>query len=119
MGLHHQDLPEGVLGALRNGAVIPAHPLALDRTRALDDRRQRALSRYYVDAGVSGLAVGVHTTQFAIREKGAIRSRRRFTRRDDLRVRSTRTERQSRSQCRGIACILPVTTYHQQPSAIY
>ena len=70
MGLHQRDLPEGVLGALREGAVIPAHPLALDRRRALDLRRQRALSRYYVDAGASGLAVGVHTTQFAIREAG-------------------------------------------------
>jgi Dihydrodipicolinate synthetase family len=70
MGLHWRDLPDGVLGALREGAVIPAHPLALDRQRALDARRQRALGRYYVDAGVSGLAVGVHTTQFAIREGG-------------------------------------------------
>ncbi|MGH6919131.1 MAG: dihydrodipicolinate synthase family protein, partial [Geminicoccaceae bacterium] len=68
--MHQGDLPEGVLGALRGGAVIPAHPLALNRRRALDLRRQRALSRYYVDAGVSGLAVGVHTTQFAIREAG-------------------------------------------------
>jgi hypothetical protein len=70
MGLHWRELPEGVLGALREGAVIPAHPLALDARRALDLRRQRALSRYYVDAGASGLAVGVHTTQFAIREAG-------------------------------------------------
>jgi dihydrodipicolinate synthase/N-acetylneuraminate lyase len=70
MGLHYRDLPEDVLGALRSGAVIPAHPLALDRQRALDPRRQRALSRYYVDAGVAGLAVGVHTTQFAIRGAG-------------------------------------------------
>jgi len=70
MGLHLGDLPEGVLGALREGAVIPAHPLALDARRKLDARRQRALSRYYVDAGASGLAVGVHTTQFAIREAG-------------------------------------------------
>jgi hypothetical protein len=70
MALHHRDLPEGVLGALREGAVIPAHPLALDRERKLDRRRQRALSRYYVDAGSAGLAVGVHTTQFAIREAG-------------------------------------------------
>lgn len=68
--LHQGDLPEGVLGALREAAVIPAHPLALDRRRALDPRRQRALGRYYVDAGASGLAVGVHTTQFAIREAG-------------------------------------------------
>jgi hypothetical protein len=70
MVLHHDDLPEGVLGALREGAVIPAHPLALNRERKLDRRRQRALSRYYVDAGAAGLAVGVHTTQFAIREAG-------------------------------------------------
>lgn len=70
MGLRHQDLPEEVLGALRSGAVIPAHPLALDAVRRFDAGRQRALSRYYVDAGVTGLAVGVHTTQFAIREAG-------------------------------------------------
>src|SRR5437016_11453632 len=50
------------------GTVIPAHPLALDSRRRLDERRQRALTRYYVAAGAGGLAVGVHTTQFAIRE---------------------------------------------------
>ncbi|MEV4893637.1 dihydrodipicolinate synthase family protein [Nonomuraea sp. NPDC059007] len=50
----------------RRGLVIPAHPLALDAGRKLDERRQRALTRYYVDAGAGGLAVGVHTTQFAI-----------------------------------------------------
>ena len=54
----------------RAGAVIPAHPLALDADRRLDPRRQRALTRYYLDAGAGGLAVGVHTTQFAIREAG-------------------------------------------------
>ncbi len=54
--------------ALRRGLVIPAHPLALDETGRLDERRQRALTRYYVAAGAGGLAVGVHTTQFAIRE---------------------------------------------------
>jgi hypothetical protein len=53
---------------LKTGTVIPAHPLALNANRRLDERRQRALSRYYVAAGVGGLAVGVHTTQFAIRE---------------------------------------------------
>jgi dihydrodipicolinate synthase/N-acetylneuraminate lyase len=53
---------------LRNGTVIPAHPLALNAARQLDERRQRALSRYYIAAGAGGLAVGVHTTQFAIRE---------------------------------------------------
>jgi hypothetical protein len=55
---------------LERGAVIPAHPLALDARRRLDTRRQRALSRYYIEAGSGGLAVGVHTTQFAIREAG-------------------------------------------------
>jgi dihydrodipicolinate synthase/N-acetylneuraminate lyase len=53
---------------LKSGVVIPAHPLALTPSRALDERRQRALTRYYVDAGSGGIAVGVHTTQFAIRE---------------------------------------------------
>jgi dihydrodipicolinate synthase/N-acetylneuraminate lyase len=55
---------------LRAGQVIPAHPLALDARRRLDERRQRGLTRYYVDAGAGGLAVGVHTTQFAIRAPG-------------------------------------------------
>jgi hypothetical protein len=53
---------------LRNGVAIPAHPLALTAARKLDERRQRGLTRYYLDAGAGGLAVGVHTTQFAIRE---------------------------------------------------
>src|SRR5437868_5218283 len=53
---------------LRAGEVIPAHPLALDDTRRLDEARQRGLTRYYVDAGAGGVAVGVHTTQFAIRD---------------------------------------------------
>lgn len=53
---------------LFEGLVIPAHPLALDAARRLDERRQRALSRYYLAAGAGGLAVGVHTTQFAIRD---------------------------------------------------
>ncbi|WP_102958541.1 dihydrodipicolinate synthase family protein [Mangrovicella endophytica] len=55
---------------LAEGTVIPAHPLALDSTYKLDERRQRALTRYYLDAGAGGLAVGVHTTQFAIRDVG-------------------------------------------------
>lgn len=52
---------------LARGTVIPAHPLALTATRRLDERRQRALTRYYIAAGAGGLAVGVHTTQFEIR----------------------------------------------------
>jgi dihydrodipicolinate synthase/N-acetylneuraminate lyase len=58
----------GVREKLRQGLVIPAHPLALTKERKLDERRQRALSRYYLAAGAGGLAVGVHTTQFAIRD---------------------------------------------------
>jgi dihydrodipicolinate synthase/N-acetylneuraminate lyase len=57
-----------VRALLSSGLVIPAHPLALTASRKLDERRQRALTRYYIDAGAGGLAVGVHTTQFAIRE---------------------------------------------------
>ena len=56
------------LKILSSGTVIPAMPLALDKNRKLDQRRQRALVRYYLDAGAGGLAVGVHTTQFAIRD---------------------------------------------------
>src|SRR5438270_3033899 len=52
---------------LLSGLVIPAHPLALDSRRKLDERRQRALTRYYLASGAGGIAVGVHTTQFAIR----------------------------------------------------
>src|SRR5215472_2354319 len=53
---------------LARGIVIPAHPLALDSRRRLDERRQRTLTRYYIAAGAGGLAIGVHTTQFSIRE---------------------------------------------------
>ena len=70
MGYAWTDWPSEVLSTLRRGAVIPAHPLALDANRKLDRQRQKALSRYYIDAGAGGLAVGVHTTQFAIRETG-------------------------------------------------
>ena len=57
-----------VRAALQAGRVIPAHPLALDGNGRLDEPRQRALTRYYVAAGAGGVAVGVHTTQFAIRD---------------------------------------------------
>jgi dihydrodipicolinate synthase/N-acetylneuraminate lyase len=61
-------VPEWVSAALWEGQVIPAHPLALDARRRLDERHQRALTRYYHAAGAGGLAVGVHTTQFEIRD---------------------------------------------------
>jgi dihydrodipicolinate synthase/N-acetylneuraminate lyase len=57
---------------LREGVVIPAHPLALTADRKLDERRQRALTRYYLAAGAGGVAVGVHTTQFEIRDRGLL-----------------------------------------------
>jgi dihydrodipicolinate synthase/N-acetylneuraminate lyase len=63
-------MADGVRSRLAGGLVIPAHPLALTAERALDERHQRALTRYYLAAGAGGLAVGVHTTQFAIREPG-------------------------------------------------
>jgi len=70
MPLNRSDLPDEVLALVAQGAVIPAHPLALNAQREFDRRRQRALTRYYIDAGAGGLAVGVHTTQFNIREHG-------------------------------------------------
>jgi len=70
MPKHWSELPQDVLASLRRGTVIPAHPLALDVSRRLDLVRQRALTRYYLDAGAGGLAVGVHSTQFAIRDVG-------------------------------------------------
>ncbi len=61
-------MPLDVRARLRDGLVIPAHPLALTANLRLDERRQRALTRYYLDAGAGGIAVGVHTTQFAIHD---------------------------------------------------
>ncbi|MER6947889.1 dihydrodipicolinate synthase family protein [Nonomuraea sp. NPDC000554] len=61
-----QQAHTSVRDLFRRGLVIPAHPLALTEDRKLDERRQRALTRYYLEAGAGGLAVGVHTTQFAI-----------------------------------------------------
>ncbi|MCG8511774.1 MAG: dihydrodipicolinate synthase family protein [Rhodospirillales bacterium] len=72
MAFHWSDIPTDIMGVLREGAVIPAHPLALNRSRELDERRQRALTRYYLDAGSGGVAVGVHTTQFEIRDRGLL-----------------------------------------------
>lgn len=63
------DIDPRVLAAVRRGTVIPAQPLALDAKRHFSARHQRALCRYYIDAGVGGIAVGVHSTQFEIRKK--------------------------------------------------
>ncbi len=65
-------LPEATARVLHDGVLIPAHPLALTAELALDERRQRALTRYYLEAGAGGLAVGVHTTQFGIRDAGLL-----------------------------------------------
>lgn len=68
--MHHTAMNSDVRRLIAEGTVIPAHPLALDASRQLDVKHQRALTRYYIDAGAGGLAVGVHTTQFAIRDVG-------------------------------------------------
>lgn len=65
-----QDIPQASLDLLRRGTVLPAHPLLLNVQRQLDETRQRAVTRYYMDAGAGGIAIGVHTTQFAIRDVG-------------------------------------------------
>ena len=66
--MHVNDIPKAILNRFRHGTVIPAQPLALDANRRFDERYQTALTRYYIDAGVGGIAVGVHSTQFAIRD---------------------------------------------------
>ena len=71
--MHHSRLESAVRRLIADGTVIPAHPLALNADRTLDATHQRALTRYYIDAGAGGLAVGVHTTQFAIRDVGLYR----------------------------------------------
>ena len=71
------EAPVGeILERYRRGTVIPAHPLALTEGLKLDERHQRALTRYYIDAGAGGLAAGVHTTEFALHEpeRGMYRS---------------------------------------------
>src|SRR6201996_5894568 len=71
--MHHSEIKSEVRRLIADGTVLPAHPLALDAERRLDKVHQRALTRYYIDAGAGGLAVGVHTTQFAIRDVGLYR----------------------------------------------
>src|SRR5271169_940491 len=66
--MHHSEMKSEVRRLIADGTVLPAHPLALTADRTLDTPHQRALTRYYIDAGAGGLAVGVHTTQFAIRD---------------------------------------------------
>ena len=68
--MNRTELPPPILDLVRRGTVIPATPLALNSRRQFDERRQRALMRYYIDAGVGGIAVGMHFTQFEIRSPG-------------------------------------------------
>lgn len=63
-------LNPSIKNTLLKGVVIPAHPLVLHENRKLDEERQRRLTRYYMDSGAGGIAVGVHTTQFEIRKSG-------------------------------------------------
>ena len=62
------SLSNNIFTLLHEGAVIPAHPLALHPDRSLDEKGQRLLTKYYLAAGAGGIAVGVHTTQFEIRD---------------------------------------------------
>src|SRR3974390_3744300 len=71
--MHFSQIKSDVRRLIAEGTVLPALPLALDANRELDKVHQRARTRYYIDAGAGGLAVGVHTTQFAIRDVGLYR----------------------------------------------
>ncbi|MEX2567120.1 MAG: dihydrodipicolinate synthase family protein [Cyclobacteriaceae bacterium] len=64
-----KQLDKEIQSILHKGVAIPAHPLALNATRTLDEQRQRALTKYYIASGAGGIAVGVHSTQFEIRKK--------------------------------------------------
>ncbi len=68
--MNYPELPSEINKVLQEGSVIPAHPLALTAARELDEERQRLLTRYYLKAGAGGVAVGVHSTQFEIRNTG-------------------------------------------------
>lgn len=62
-------LKDNIKNLIQSGTVIPAHPLALTADRKLDEKRQRLLTRYYISSGAGGIAVGVHSTQFEIRDE--------------------------------------------------
>ena len=119
MGARWTDWPAEISATLRRGTVIPAHPLALDADRKLDARRQRALSRYYLDAGAGGLAVGVHTTQFAIRDVGLYRPVLELAMRTASEWATTKpvmiaglAGRAARRCAQGHGCILPAWAAH-------
>jgi hypothetical protein len=66
--MEQKTMNKAILELLHQGTIIPAHPLVLNENRLLDEERQRRLTRYYLAAGVGGVAIGVHTTQFEIRK---------------------------------------------------
>jgi dihydrodipicolinate synthase/N-acetylneuraminate lyase len=110
-------LDPSVRAALQKGLVIPACPLALNAQRKLDERRQRALLRYYVAAGAGGIAIGVHTTQFAIREAGLFAPLLRLAHDELARIASTDFIRiggicGNTSQALAEAELLRATGYH-------
>src|SRR2546429_7558658 len=73
--MHHSEMKSDVRRLIAEGTVLPAHPLALDASRALDTVHQRALTRYYIDAGTGGLAVGVPTPQVANPHRRLVKTR--------------------------------------------
>ena len=68
-----KSISKNIIDILQKGVAIPAHPTALTKELKLNEKRQRALSRYYLDGGSGGLAIGVHTSQFEIRKVGLYR----------------------------------------------
>lgn len=66
--MHKKDLPQAIASKISNGTVIPAMPLALNAERKFSEKHQAALVKYYLAAGAGGVAAGVHTTQFQIRD---------------------------------------------------
>src|ERR1700745_1633681 len=71
--MHHSQINSDIRKLIADGTVLPAHPLALTAERQLDKKHQRALTRYYIDAGAGGLAGAVRATQPAIRDVGLYR----------------------------------------------
>ena len=65
-----KSLHTAINDLLHKGTVIPAHPLVLKEDLSVDEERQKRLTRYYIASGAGGIAVGVHTTQFEIRDPG-------------------------------------------------
>ncbi len=106
--MHHGQIKSEVRRLIAEGTVLPAHPLALDADRKLDTTHQRALTRYYIDASAGGLAVGVHTTQFAIRDVGLYRP--------VLELAAATASAWTRRPCEFIAREIPLVGFYLQPA---